>query len=322
MSPYMQGREKKMENYVGIDISKRYFDLHCLPEGKQHRFENNQKGIRQCLKLLADIRAKLVVMESTGGYEITLACELQVAGLPVAVVNPRQIRDFARAIGQIAKTDKIDAKVIAQFASMVEPPAKEVMDDKARQLKSLVARRDQLTGMHVAESNRMEHAVDKSIVHSIKVILKAIEREIAQVNKQIAEHIERNDQLKRKANIVDSAPGIGPTTAFMLVTKLPEIGTLNRRQIAALVGVAPMNRDSGAFRGKRMTGGGRSSVRAGLFMPTLVAIRHNPVIRQFYHRLLSLGKTKMTAVIAAMRKLLTILNTMVAKNEFWNPNIA
>jgi transposase len=318
----MQGREQKMENYVGIDISKRYFDLHILPKDKQYHFENNQKGIRQCLKLLADIKPKLVVMESTGGYEIALACELQVAGLAVAVVNPRRIRDFARAIGQIAKTDKIDAKVIAQFASMVEPDAREVMDDKARQLKSLVARKDQLINIRVAESNRMEHAVDKNIAHSIKAILKVIERQIADIDRQIAGHINHDEQLRCKADIVDSAPGIGSTTASMLVTLLPEIGTLNRRQIAALVGVAPMNRDSGVFRGKRMTGGGRGRVRSGLFMPTLVAIRHNPVIRKFYRRLLSMGKKKMTAIIAAMRKLLTILNTMVAKNEFWNPKIA
>lgn len=311
-----------MGNYVGIDISKHYFDLYCLLDGKQYQFDNNQKGIRQCLKLLTDIRAKLVVMESTDGYEIALACELQVSGLPVAVVNPRQIRDFARAIGQIARTDKIDAKVIARFALTVEPPVKEVMSDKARQLKSLVARRDQLTEIHVAQSNRMEHAVDKSIIHSIKAILKVIECQIAEINKQIAEHIKQDEQLKRKADIIDSAAGIGSTTASMLVTALPEIGTLNRRQIAALVAVAPMNRDSGAFRAKRMTGGGRSRVRAGLFMPTLVAIQHNSVIRGFYQRLLSMGKTKMTAVIAAMRKLLTILNTMVSKNEFWNPKIA
>lgn len=320
MNPYMQGREKKMENYVGIDISKRYFDLHSLPQGKQHQFENNREGILQCLKMLADSKSRLIVMESTGGYEVALATELHLAGLTVAVVNPRQIRDFARAVGQMAKTDKIDAKIIARFAATVEPPAKAVMDDKTRQLKALVARRDQLVEMHVAESNRLEHAVNKNIARSIREALKAIEREMARVEQQIAEHIEQDQQLKRKADIVDSAPGIGSTTASMLVTKLPELGTLNRRQIAALVGVAPMNRDSGTFRGKRMTGGGRSSVRAGLFMPTLVAIRHNPLIRGFYQRLLSLGKAKMTAVIAAMRKLLTILNTMVAKNEFWKPN--
>lgn len=311
-----------MENYVGIDISKRYFDLHCLPKGKQHQFENNQKGIDQCSRLLTGMKVNLVVMESTGGYETALACELQAAGIPVAVVNPRQVRDFARAIGQIAKTDKIDAKVIAQFACKVRPPAKGVLDDKARQLKNLVARRNQLVQMHVAESNRMEHAVDKSIVRSIKAILKVIERQIADVDKKITEQINHDEQLRRKAEIVDSAPGIGDTTASMLVTDLPELGTLGRRQIAALVGVAPMNRDSGVFRGRRMTCGGRSRVRSGLYMPTLAAIRHNPVIRQFYQRLLFMGKTKMAAVIAAMRKLLTILNTMVAKNEIWNPKIA
>ncbi len=311
-----------MEKYIGIDISKRYFDIHCLPEGKQLRFDNNHNGICQCLKLLADMNPKLVVMEATGGYETALVCKLQAAGLSVAVVNPRQIRNFAKAIGQIAKTDKIDARIIAKYASMIEPRKSEVMDDKSRKLKSLVARRDQLSKMHVEESNRMEHAVDKSVVNSIKAILKVIERQIADIDKQISDHIDQDKQLKHKSDIVGSVPGIGDTTAFMLVTKLPELGTLNRRQIAALVGVAPMNRDSGTFRGKRMTGGGRGSIRSGLFMPTLVALRHNPVIREFYQRLLSAGKTKMTAVIAAMRKLLTILNIMVAKNEFWKPKNA
>lgn len=313
-----------MENqiYMGIDISKCHFDLYVLPEGKEYQFENNPKGIRQCLHELREVRPKLIVMEATGGYEVALATELHLAGLAVAVVNPRQIRDFARAVGQIAKTDKIDARVIARFASTVEPPAKDVLDAKSRQLKALVARRDQLVGMHVAESNRMEHAVDKDIVRSIKAVLKTIERQIVGVDSQISEHIVQDPQLKRKADIVDSAPGIACTTASMLVTRLPELGLLNRRQIAALVGVAPMNRDSGTFKGKRMTGGGRRRIRTALYMPTLAAIRHNPVIREFYNRLLAKGKTKMTAVIAAMRKLLTILNTMVAKNEFWNPKFA
>jgi len=312
-----------MENqtYIGIDISKCHFDLYVLPESNEYQFENNPKGIQQCLKMLETLRPKLTVMESTGGYEVALATGLHLAGLAVAVVNPRQIRDFAKAIGQIAKTDKIDARVIARFASTVEPPAKDVLDAKARQLKALVARRDQLVGMHVAERNRMEHAVDKDIVRSIKAVLKTFERQIVQVDSQIAEHIVQDPQLKRKADIVDSAPGIACTTASMLVTRLPELGLLNRRRIAALVGVAPINRDSGTFKGKRMTGGGRRRIRTALYMPTLAAIRHNPVIREFYNRLLAKGKTKMTAVIAAMRKLLTILNTMVAKNQCWNPNI-
>jgi transposase len=311
-----------MENYVGIDISKRYFDVHCLPQGKQLRFDNNRSGIKQCLKLLSDIKPKLTVMESTGGYEIALACEIQAAGLAVAVVNPRQIRDFAKAIGQIAKTDKIDARIIAKYASTIQPPSREVINGKSRQLMNLVARREQLSKMHVEESNRMEHAVDKSIVSSIKAILKVIEHQIIDIDKQISDYIDQDQNLKHKSDIVSSAPGIGNTTAFMLVTKLPELGNLNRRQIASLVGLAPMNRDSGKFKGKRMTGGGRGSIRTGLFMPTIVATRYNPVIREFYQRLLSAGKTKMTAVVAAMRKLLTILNSMVAKNEYWNPKYA
>jgi transposase len=310
------------QTYVGVDISKGYFDLHMLPEGKDDRFENNTEGIRQCTRTLREARAKLIVMEATGGYEVALATELHLAGLAVAVVNPRQIRDFARAVGQIAKTDKIDARIIARFASTVEPPAREVLEAKARQLKALLARREQLVGMHVAESNRLEHAHEKPILRSIQALLKTLERQIAQVEAQIAEHISQDPQLQRKADIVDSAPGIASTTAFMLVTQLPELGLLNRRRIAALVGVAPINRDSGTFKGKRMTGGGRRRIRTALYMPTLAAIRHNPVIRQFYNRLLAKGKTKMTAVIAAMRKLLTILNTLVSKNQCWNPNIA
>jgi transposase len=310
------------QTYIGIDISKRHFDLYILPEGKEYRFENNPQGIRQCLHALRQVRTKLIVMESTGGYEVALATGLHLAGLAVAVVNPRQIRDFARAVGQIAKTDKIDAKIIARFASTVEPPAKDVLDAKARQLKALVARRDHLVGMHVAEKNRIEHAVDRDIVRSIKVVLKTIELQIVGLDSQIAEHIVQDPQLRRKADIIDSAPGIACTTASMLVTRLPELGLLNRRQIAALVGVAPMNRDSGTFKGKRMTGGGRRAIRAALYMPTLAATRHNPVIREFYHRLLAKGKKKMIAVTASMRKLLTILNTMVAKNQFWNPNLA
>jgi len=311
-----------MENYVGIDISKRYFDIHCLPEAKQLRFENNRNGISQCLKFLSENKPKLTVMESTGGYEMALACQLQAAGLAIAVVNPRQIRNFAKAVGQIAKTDKIDAKIIAKYASIIQPPSREIINGKSRQLMNLVARREQLSKMHVEECNRMEHAVDKSVISSIRAILKVIERQIGDIDEQISDHIEQDQNLKRKSDIVSSAPGVGNTTAFMLVTKLPELGTLNRRQIAALVGLAPMNRDSGTFRGKRMTGGGRGSIRTGLFMPTLVATRYNPVIRQFYQRLIAAGKKKMTAVIAAMRKLLTILNSMVAKNEYWNPKNA
>lgn len=309
-----------MEIYAGIDIAKHTFDLCSVPHKEIRQFDNNTKAIRQAAKMLTKLRPKLVVMEATGGYETPLAAELHAAGLPVAVVNPRRIRDFARAQGRLAKTDKIDAEVIAAFAAKMQPPTQEQIDHNSRLMKALVARRHQLMRMRTAENNRVEHASDKIIAASLGRILKTIDREIEKVEKLIREQLARMPQLEDKARILNSTPGIGETTAAMLVTEVPELGRLNRRQIAMLIGVAPINRDSGSFRGKRMTGAGRRNVRSRFYMPTLVAIRHNKVIRRFYQRLLSKGKSKMTAVIACMRKLITILNTIVAKNETWNPN--
>lgn len=311
-----------MENYVGIDIAKRTFDICWLPEQQVQQFENNTKGIRQAAGMLARLKPKLVVMEATGGYEAMLAAELHAASLPVAVVNPRRIRDFARANGQLAKTDKLDAAVIAMFAARMRPPRQQKIDHSSRLIKAMVARRHQLIGIRTAENNRREHALDKVIARSINRILKTIDREIEKVELLIREQLASMPELETRAQILHSAPGIGQTTATMLVTEMPELGQLNRRQIAMLIGVAPINRDSGTFRGKRMTGAGRRDVRSRLYMPTLVAIRHNPPIRRFYQHLLAKGKAKMTAIIACMRKLITILNTMVAKNEAWNPNFS
>lgn len=308
-----------METYIGIDIAKHTFDLNCLPEQKMQQFENDRKGIRKAVKMITKLRPKLIVMEATGGYETLLATELHAAKLPVAVVNPRRIRDFARANGQLAKTDKLDAAVIAMFAARMQPPAQEQIDKNSRLMKALVVRRNQLVRLRTAESNRREHVLNKAIAQSLNRILKTIEREIERVEQSIREQLTCMPELKAKAQILDSVPGIGETTASMLVTELPELGRLNRRQIAMLVGVAPINRDSGTFRGKRMTGAGRRDVRARLYMPTLAATRYNSVIRRFYEHLLVKGKTKMTAIIACMRKLITILNAMVAKNEAWNP---
>lgn len=322
MSPYVQGRDITMEHFVGIDISKRHFDLHRNPEGQSLHFDNTATGIRQCVKLLAEHPPQLIVMEATGGYETDLAATLHKAALPVVVVNPRQIRDFAKAVGQRAKTDKIDAEIIARFAAQVRPPLRDFLSDKARKLKALVARKNQLVVMHVAERNRLEHAVDKAIVRSIKRSLKSLERQIEQLKQHLADVIAQDEELQHKADLLDSVPGIGPATAALLVAHMPELGQLNRREVAALAGVAPMNRDSGAFKGKRMTGGGRSQVRAGLYMPVVSAVRWNPTIRTFYQRLVAKGKTKMTALVAAMRKLLTILNLMIKRNEPWNPNYA
>jgi transposase len=311
-----------MEKYVGIDIAKHTFDLCSLNRKEIRQFDNNKKGIRQAAKMLTQLRPKLVVMEATGGYETLLAAELYAAGLPVAIVNPRRIRDFAKAQGRLAKTDRIDAEVIATFAAKMQPPTQEQIDHDSRLIKALVARRHQLIRMRTAENNRFEHALDKVITASLGRIIKTIDGEIQKVEKLIREQLARMPQLQAKAEILNSTPGIGETTAAMLVTEVPELGRLNRRQIAMLIGVAPINRDSGTFRGKRMTGAGRMDVRSRLYMPTLVAIQHNKVICRFYQRLLLKGKTKMTAIIACMRKLITILNTIVAKNETWNPNFA
>jgi len=307
-----------MENYIGIDVAKQNFDLCCLNQKEIRQFENDTKGIRKALGAIKKLRPKLVVMEATGGYEALLAAELHAARLPVAVVNPRRIRDFARANGQLAKTDKLDAMVIALFAARMKPPTQEQIDHNSRRMKALVTRRNQLIRMHTAENNRREHVLDGVIGRSLNRIIRTIEREIGNVEKLIQEQLDSMPELRAKAKILDSAPGIGQTTAAMLVTEVPELGRLNRRQVAMLVGVAPINRDSGTFRGKRMTGAGRRDVRSRLFMPTLVAIRFNPVISRFYKHLLANGKVKMTAIIACMRKLLTILNFMVAKNEAWN----
>lgn len=308
-----------MEEYVGIDIAKRSFDLCCLSQQQIRQYENTPKGIRQAVKELVKHQPRRIVMEATGGYEIPLASELYAAGLPVAVVNPRRIRDFARAHGRLAKTDKLDAALIALFAAKMQPPTQEQNDPACRRMKALVARRHQLVRLRTAENNRREHALDPVIAKSLDRILKMLEREIENVEQLIREQLTCMPLWEAKVQILDSTPGIGERTATMLITEVPELGRLNRREIAMLIGVAPINRDSGTFRGKRMTGGGRRDVRSRLYMPTLVAIRHNPVICQFYQRLLSNGKSKMTAIIACMRKLITILNTMIAKNEAWNP---
>jgi transposase len=310
-----------MRNCIGIDVAKQYFDLHCLKTGQDQQMENSTDGILQCVALCNEIRPELIVMEATGGYELVLASTLQTEGFAVAVVNPRRIRDFARAAGQIAKTDTLDARIIARFAATLEPMPTEQINENTQKLKAMVARRNQLVGLHTAESNRLEHANTKDIQRSIAAVLKVIEAQLKTIDRQIEEHIRNTPQLQQRAETIDSVPGIGPTTAHLLVAELPELGRLNRRQIAALVGIAPIARDSGTFRGKRMTGGGRKNIRSRLFMPTLVAVRHNSVLKAYYTRLVSQGKCKMVALIAAMRKLICILNAMLKNNQKWNLNL-
>jgi transposase len=322
--PVLQGRElKAMSNsFIGIDVAKKHFDLCRRPDGLEQRFENNAKGIKDCLKLLASSKPTLIVLEATGGYETDLACQLKTAGHPVAVVNPKKVRDFSKAFGQIAKTDRLDAQIIALFAEKLLPPAQELLDKHLLLLKQLVTRRNQLLDMRTAETNRLEHATDKIITQDIKSTIRKFNKNIEKIDKKIRDHIDNTPEFRRKKDILESSPGIGEKSASIIIAELPELGSLNRRQLAALVGVAPINRDSGVFRGKRRTSGGRRSVRSKLFMPILVAIRYNKKIRSFYQRLLNNGKSKMTAIIACMRKLLTILNSMIANNQYWNDNLA
>lgn len=308
-----------MKTFIGIDVAKQSFDLYDLAEDQPQHFENTEAGISACLRYLNQRTPALIAMESTGGYETALAVALSEAGLPVAVVNPKRIRDFARATGQLAKTDQIDARMIAGYAATLQPPPQGVWDEQTRTIKALVARRNQLIEMRVAESNRREHISDPAVGRSITAVIKTLAQEITRVERKLRDQITRTPKLQQKADQLTSVPGIGETTALMLIAEMPELGRLNRRQIAALIGVAPINRDSGTFRGKRMTGGGRRDVRSRLFLPTIVATRYNPAIRQFYQHLLASGKTKMTAIVACMRKLITILNAMLAKNQNWKP---
>jgi len=311
-----------MEIYVGIDVSKKSFDVHITGLKKDKSFDYTRAKVKECIKWLASLKPVLVLMEATGGYEQTLVAELFAASLPVKVMNPRRIRDFAKAKGQMAKTDKIDARIIADFAQTFQPPPQEEIDEISQKIKSLVSRRRQLVAMRVQELNRKEHAFDTDIAKSIDKLIKTFDQEIAKIESQISNHIDNSPKLKQKTDLLTAMKGIGKTTAMCITAELPEIGLLNNRQIASLIGVAPLNRDSGAFRGRRMTGGGRREVRTQLYMPTLVAIQHNPVIRAYYQHLLKNGKNKMVAVVACMRKLIITLNAMVAKNQPWIDNYA
>lgn len=306
-----------VERIAGIDVAKHKIDVHMEPDGQFQTRPN--ASFQPLIRQFRRDAVELVVVEATGGYERALVQALHQAQIPVAVVNPRQVRDFARASGQLAKTDRIDARTLARFGQAMHPAPTPPDSPTTRRIKDLVARRRQLVDARVAESNHAEHAADPFIRRSIARIIRAIDREIKATDLAIRQAIDADQAWRRRAQVTVSTPGLGQTSASALLANLPELGRLSRRKIAALVGVAPINRDSGTLRGKRMTGGGRVAVRTALFMPTLVAIRHNPAIRSFYQRLLEAGKPKMTAVVASMRKLLTILNAMLRDDKEWNP---
>ena len=311
-----------MPSYVGIDVAKDALDVHVLPSNECAHVTTSAKDIQQLVARMVNIQPALIVLEATGGYERTVAAELAAAGLCVAVVNPRQVRDFARATGRLAKTDRIDAEVLALFAQRIQPPARAMADKKDLQIKALVARRRQLLDMHAAESNRLGQANDDVITISIEAVLGVIRRQLDDTDKLIAQAIEDSPIWLQKAMLLDSVPGVGPATISQLLANLPELGQLNRRQIAALAGLAPMNDDSGKRGGYRAIRGGRTEVRKTLFMATLVATRYNHRIREYYQHLLAAGKKKMVALTACMRKLLTILNVMLATNQPWRTPMA
>ncbi len=308
------------KKHLGIDVSKNSFDLFIHETSIHKKSSMILTDIKQTIKWIKKQKPQLIVLEATGGYERTLVSELVQAKLPVAVINPRMIRDFAKSVGQLAKTDKIDAAIIAQYAATIKPEITRVIDEKNKSLKDLVTRRKQLVYLRSIEKNHKEQAHDQIIIESINLTIETLSHQIEKIEQMISDNIHSDPDLKNKLEQLKTIPGIGDTTAAMLITNLPELGELNRRQIAALVGVAPRNRDSGQFRGKRMTGGGRREVRKDLFMAMICAIRCNQKLKKFYQRLVDSGKPKMVALIAAMRKLLTIINSMFKNSQSWNFN--
>lgn len=304
----------KLGPYVGIDVSAAWLDV--AVHRQSWRVANTAEGVSRLLERLQELQPERVVLEPTGGYELPLLRALVGAGLPAALVNPRQVRDFARSTGRLAKTDSIDAIILSQFGQAVRPPVRSLADANSEKLKGLEARRRQLVEMVTSEKNRLRTAPE-DIAREIREHIRWLERRLEEIDRQIAELLRASTHWREKDELLRSAPGVGPVLATNLLANLPELGTLNRRQIAALVGVAPFNRDSGAFRGRRVVWGGRSQVRAALYMAALVASRFNPVISVFYRRLCLAGKPKKVALTACMRKLLTILNSMLRYGRPW-----
>lgn len=312
-----------MELFVGIDVSKGSLDVAWRPATRPgRRFENTPAGIAALTELLARQKPALVVLEATGGYQRAAAAQLLAAGLPLAVVNPRQVRDFARATGKLAKTDALDALAIARFAEAVRPEPRPLPDAQAQALAELVDRRRQLVQMRTAEGNRLAQARAPKVRSSLEAVLAELEAQLADVDAELGALIEASPAWRAKADLLKSVPGIGDTTARALIAQLPELGAASRQAIAALAGVAPLNRDSGRWRGPRRIGGGRAAVRTALYMAALTASRHNPVIAACYRRLRGAGKRAKVALVACMRKLLVILNAMLREKKPWRQSAA
>ena len=310
------GRSSVSPCFVGIDVSKEALDVHVRPEGWFASFPNDPSGIQDLVAALKSRSPTLIVLEATGGLEAPAAASLAGQGLPVAVLNPRNVRDFARATGELAKTDRIDAAVLSLFAERVQPEVRPLPDDAARDLNALLVRRRQIIEMLVAEKQRLSTA-RSTVVKPIKAHIKYLERQLSDIDADLEKAIEKSPLWKAKEKILRSAKGIGPVVARTLLADVPELGQLNRKEIAKLVGVAPLANDSGKSRGRRQISGGRSHVRSVLFMATLSALRSNPTISAYYNRLVAKGKPRKVAVVACMRKLLITLNAMMRSGQEW-----
>jgi transposase len=302
--------------YAGIDVAKAQLDIAVRPSGEQWTASNDEAGLTTLVARLQTLRPALVVLEATGGREVPLVAALAEAGRPVAVVNPRQVRDFARAIGQLAKTDALDARVLARFAEVVHPTPRPLPDAQAQELSALLTRRRQVVAMLMAERQRLETA-SGAVRSRIQPHIAWLEQELAALDRDLHAAIHSSPLWREQEDLLRSVPSIGPTTACTLLADLPELGTLSHKAITALVGVAPLNCESGTLRGRRIVWGGRARVRTVLYMATLVATRHNPVIRAFYQRLCAAGKPKKVALVACMHKLLRILNAILRHRTPW-----
>lgn len=309
------------ELFVGIDVSGERLDIAVRPAGHRWSVVNDEKGIKELENRIGELSPSLILLEATGGIEALAVSALFERSLPVVVVNPRQVRDFARAVGRLAKTDAIDAEVLAHFAEAVRPEIRALKGQGAEELSALLRRRRQLVDMLTAEKNRLSRESSKEIRKEIKTHIVWLEKRLQDIDKTIYKSIQDSPLWRAKDEILRSMPGVGPVLSAVLVAGVPELGSLDRRKIASLIGVAPLNNDSGLYRGRRRVWGGRAEVRSILYMATLSAVRFNPVIREFYECLCGNGKKPKVALTACMRKLLTILNAMVKNGKTWQPGL-
>lgn len=306
------------ERFVGIDVSKELLDVAVAPDGGPQEYSNDENGIRQLVEDLQALAPALIVLEATGNLELPAAAALTASGLQVAIINPRQARDFAKATGRLAKTDKIDAAALAEFAQKVQPDVRSIPDDQRQRLSALMSRRRQLMGMLVQEKNRLTSA-HPDLRDDLREHIDWLQQRLDDLDRDLRAELRRSPICREKEKLLRNVPGVGPVLTSTLLIELPELGQVEHKQIAALVGVAPLNRDSGRRRGKRSCWGGRAKVRRVLYMAALSASRHNPTIRSFYVRLIAAGKPEKVALTACMRKLLIILNAMMRDMQPWQP---